>query len=271
MLTRGITAVLLLLNLAAADPPEMRAPTAKWMVEFADNDCIVSRYYGTTRDDAVILAFKKLPMQDGIDVYLIKDNARTSAWRNGRAKIEFGNGQPLDTKFGAYEVTSGLRRIALSVEDESYRDAVRSGRVTLNIPGEANVTFAVPNFGGALKLLDQCVVNLSDAWGIPKDQQTRTKVAARPAGSWDRIFVSQDYTRDAMQANASGRTIVRYVVDETGRPSDCVVLKPSGTFSLDQRTCSVLMRRGRFKPALDINGKPMRSLVVTGVGWLMFE
>ena len=271
MLARGIAGVLLLLNLAAVPPPELRTPTAKWMVEFADNDCIVSRYYGTSRDDAVILAFKRVPMQDGIDVYLIKDNPKTNAWRNGRAKIDFGSGKPIDAKFGAFEVTSGLRRIALSIEDESYRTAVQSGRVSLIIPGESDDSFAVPNFGGALKLLDLCVANLSDAWGIPKDQQTRIKVKAKPAGSWDRIFVSQDYPPDAMQANASGRTVVRYAVDETGHPSDCVVLKQSGTPSLDQRTCSVLMRRGRFKPALDANDKPMRSLMVTGVGWLMFE
>lgn len=268
MIVRVLAASVMLLNVAAAEP-KMLAPTGKWMVEFADHDCILSRHYGTGPKDALILSFKKLPMETGIEVYVFK-SGKKHEMRAGKAKLAFGAGQPAETRYGAYLAGTGLRTINLVVEDESYRAAIRSGVVHVSVPREVAASFAVPGIGPALQLLDQCALNLGELWGIPKEQQQRMSTAAKLTMPWHTLFVSSDYPAIALKEDASGRSIVRYAIDESGRPSDCVVLKSSGNSSLDSRACSVLMKRARFEPARDREGKPMRSLAVTGINWLLY-
>jgi TonB family protein len=249
---------------AAAAAPKQ--PTGKWVAEFGDHQCVLSRAYGTA-DDALILAFQKLPTQTGIELIVLR-TGKSLDLTGGRARIGFQKETTLEARFGGYRVGSDLRRISVRIEDESYRAAVESGAVSLSIPKELEEGFAVPGFGSALKVLDQCVVNLGEVWGIPKDHQSRV---SRPAkviepGS---LFDSNDYPIGALKEDASGKAVVRLIVDEEGRPSDCTLLKSSGNKFLDAASCSKLVKRARFEPALDIQGRPMRSISITAINWFL--
>ena len=249
---------------AAADPKQ---PTGKWVAEFGDHQCVLSRAYGTA-DNALILAFQKLPTQTGIELTVLKTGKSTTLANSGLARVGFRKGSSVEVAFGAYRLRSGIRRISVGIDDESYRAATESGAVSLSIPKELEEDFVLPGFGPALKVLDQCVVNLGEVWGISKDLQARVSKPAKLIEPKS-LFDSNDYPDGALKEDASGKTIVRYVVDEAGRSSDCVVLKSSGNKLLDLATCSKLLKRARFEPALDAKGRPMRSVSVTAVNWLI--
>jgi outer membrane biosynthesis protein TonB len=142
--------------------------------------------------------------------------------------------------------------------------------IHVSVPGEVDQSFAVPGIGPALKLLDQCAANLGELWGIPKEQQKRV---VKPAKLINRetLFNSGDYPVGAFKKDVSGKTVVRYFVDGRGVPSECLVLKPSGSKDLDSRSCAILMSRARFEPARDINDKPMRSVAVLDINWLLMN
>jgi hypothetical protein len=57
-------------------------------------------------------------------------------------------------------------------------------------------------------------------------------------------------------------------VDETGKPLDCVPLKATASPAFAATTCQLLLQRAAFSPALDANGKPIRSIAVYTADWV---
>ena len=56
-----------------------------------------------------------------------------------------------------------------------------------------------------------------------------------------------------------GRVFVRLRIQADGRASDCRVDRSSGVAAVDQWTCALIVERGRFRPAVDDNGRPIPS------------
>lgn len=92
--------------------------------------------------------------------------------------------------------------------------------------------------------------------------------AAGPKGNPADWITNDDYPSDALNAEASGTTRIRWDIGANGRVENCTVLASSGNASLDRAACSALTRRGRYTPALDQNGAPMRTVGQTrNVRW----
>jgi protein TonB len=73
-----------------------------------------------------------------------------------------------------------------------------------------------------------------------------------------------EYSEDARRARLSGEVLVRLVIDETGRPRDCQVVRALG-LGLDEEALKAV-KRWRFKPATK-NGKPVAVLAEAHVGF----
>ncbi|WP_169798364.1 energy transducer TonB [Sphingomonas soli] len=69
-----------------------------------------------------------------------------------------------------------------------------------------------------------------------------------------------DYPADMVRIGAEGRTTVALAVNEAGRATGCKVIRSSGFGSFDRATCRALMLRGRFFPAIDAAGNPVRGV-----------
>ncbi|GAA0299386.1 hypothetical protein GCM10009087_06510 [Sphingomonas oligophenolica] len=88
-------------------------------------------------------------------------------------------------------------------------------------------------------------------------------------GSW--FNAETDYPPSARAQNVQGRTVIRVTIDTSGRVSGCTVLTSSGNTDLDNTTCRVATRRGRYSPALDQAGNPMTSSATIPVRWQLQE
>lgn len=80
-----------------------------------------------------------------------------------------------------------------------------------------------------------------------------------------------DYPPAAWRAGEAGVVGFRLDVDETGAAISCTVTSGSGSLTLDAETCSLLMRRAKFKPARDQHGKPIPSNYTNRVRWTIPE
>jgi TonB family protein len=250
---------------AAADA---RQPTGKWVVEFADNECLLSRAYGTDAEP-LHLGFIQVPMSAGIQLLVLK-HSTDATLDGGEARVSFGGRAPIEAGYGAFRIGKSLRRLAINVDNDSYK-AAASGPEVLSVEarGEISESFAVPGFGEALNVLRQCVLDLGVQWGIPLEQQQRLAVAAKPLKKdIRRYFDAADYPADALRTGASGRSFVRLSVDVSGRPTDCTVVVSSGHRALDSATCRVLLNRARFEPALDRAGQAMSTVAAANVYWI---
>jgi TonB family protein len=64
------------------------------------------------------------------------------------------------------------------------------------------------------------------------------------------------YSNDARKAKIEGRATVGFTVDASGMPVDCRTLISSRSERLDAQTCK-MTETFRFKPAVDLSGRPV--------------
>lgn len=83
----------------------------------------------------------------------------------------------------------------------------------------------------------------------------------------DRWISADDYPSAALRAEAEGTVAVRYTVGTDGRVAACETVQSSGHLSLDQATCLLLATRGRFRPALDFDGRPVAHVLRQRIAW----
>lgn len=242
-------------------------PTGKWIADFAENKCLLSRSYGTSAKP-LDLSFEQAPMSDEIEIHLFKTGSRDD-FRNGRGKVTFGTSAPIEVPFGAFLTQSNFRRLDIWIPEDSYPAAKSADTLSISVSGEADESFALPGFAAALSVLHDCVVDLGEHWGVSAEEQSRVRTPAKAVRPLNNYFSDQDYPYVALRQEATGRTNVRLAVDETGRVTDCVLMRSSGNASLDHTTCGVLIRKAQFHPALDLNGQPVKSIILTNVNWLI--
>lgn len=91
-----------------------------------------------------------------------------------------------------------------------------------------------------------------------------------PLGSVTDWIHQDDYPPASMRAGEEGRVSVRLAVDATGLVTACTVANSSGYPLLDQRTCTLLTKRGRFQPARDASGRGVAATTaVMSFRWQM--
>lgn len=83
-------------------------------------------------------------------------------------------------------------------------------------------------------------------------------VEAKPRGTSPWIL-NDDYPVQDARRHHEGTVEYRLHIDTSGRAVKCDVLASSGFAGLDDSTCVLLMRRGRFDPARDAAGAAVES------------
>lgn len=75
-----------------------------------------------------------------------------------------------------------------------------------------------------------------------------------------RGITARDYPRGVMEEWPRGGAVyLRLRIEPDGRPSRCDVMRSFGNALVDQWTCSLVMQRGQFRPALDARGAPVAA------------
>ena len=80
---------------------------------------------------------------------------------------------------------------------------------------------------------------------------TRPGLASRP-------LTARDFSSASRRSWPSGkRVLVTFEVQVNGRASDCKVFQSVGIPSIDAETCALVIRKLRFRPARDTQGRPV--------------
>ena len=241
------------------------APTGPWVVDYSNDQCLLDRNYGTDAEP-IILAIRRVPMDSNVAIGVLSRGGRTES-TVGNAKVRFGGAPPVQAAFRAYSVPEkNLRSLTSYVPEGAplIAAAVQSGSISMSAAGELEDTFEVPALADGLRALDACVVDLAQSWGMTVEQQKRLKVLARPLRN--NYLQPEDYAGE-LNRNADLRPQVRLWVGESGKPLDCVALKGTSSDKFAETTCRLLLQRASFSPALDTDGKPMKSILVYTVDW----
>lgn len=257
---------------AAADPKQ---PTGKWTVETLANECLLVRPYGTATNP-LFLTMSQAPMGGGT-YFTILYKREWTLFGGGTARLSFDGEAPIDATYTSMLLWNPskelrvrtLRSVQIDTEEESKRFVENASSISFNVPKELNATFTLPDQTGALRALNDCALKLGVKWGFPLEEQRRIVKPARAPGGLGRLFRADDYPVTAHKRGAMGRARIRIIVGSNGEPTECSILASTGSADLDAATCSVIQSRAKFEPAADVEGKPVRSVQVATVRWVL--
>ncbi|WP_328600551.1 energy transducer TonB [Pontixanthobacter aquaemixtae] len=88
-----------------------------------------------------------------------------------------------------------------------------------------------------------------------------------PRGSPGNWASTRDYPSRALREEREGVTRFRVNVGANGRVTNCTVTGSSGHSDLDQETCKLVTRRGRFNPATNGDGNDVAGTWSSAVRW----
>lgn len=101
---------------------------------------------------------------------------------------------------------------------------------------------------------------------LPADGKPHSATPMGNPGGW---VTNNDYPSRALREQREGATGFQLSITPEGRVSGCVITSSSGSPDLDATTCSLMMRRGRFRPASDADGKPVAGTYTSRIRWII--
>ncbi|MDZ3831463.1 MAG: TonB family protein [Sphingopyxis sp.] len=78
---------------------------------------------------------------------------------------------------------------------------------------------------------------------------------------------NETYPAAALAAGAQGTAAFEIVVGKNGQPKSCRITQSAGHPDLDNATCEIMMRRGKFHPKLDDAGEPIEFTYNNRMRW----
>lgn len=260
-------------------------PATPWVVDYAEDSCRLARTFGEGAEQATLFLDQFEPaagfhvtvgggpfsaQRDIIDIDLTLRFGPNEAVQEVSSVTGTLGKQPA-------VIVAGPQRIApLSKEETVSRDAIKKSGTRYDVPvisreREAAVRFL--EITGAttdvvletgpmdkpLGILRECAWDTVGDWGLDVAQQQnlrRGPVAKDGARGW---FVADDYPSNMVKGNYQGTVNYRLIVDETGKPKSCHVQRSTRPKEFDITVCRVVMKRGKFQPALDAAGNPVAS------------
>ena len=89
---------------------------------------------------------------------------------------------------------------------------------------------------------------------------------AEARGNW---VSDMGYPKEALRKHHEGTVTFSVDVTAEGKAENCRVIGSSGWPELDEATCVQLLKRARFKPAIDAEGKPTRGTFTNSFKWVL--
>ncbi|MBS0475728.1 MAG: energy transducer TonB [Proteobacteria bacterium] len=115
-----------------------------------------------------------------------------------------------------------------------------------------------------MSAMRKCMDEVVRSWGV---DPSKVKTPARPIGNPGTWLTSNDYPSQALVEYKDGLVNFRLTVNETGKVSQCHILRAVNESLFAKTTCLLLTKRARFKPARDTAGNAIAGYFVS---WVRF-
>lgn len=251
---------------AAAQTQSLATPDGSWRIDFGENRCVAAHNFRTILGSTMV-RFEPDLIDDDVEVAVAFDRSPQVTKKWGLLREAWNDGPVSDEKRYMVFVTGKERR--LLTYSSSKKDWPTASAPVLKIAFGPTENFAFPldNWKQVQGLLRKCLAEVRSDHGIT--DQLLADVAKGPDGDMLSIISDSDYPSEAIRSDLQGRTTVLYWVETNGRVKDCSILSSSGAPVIDAKTCGVLVRRGRFKPALNKQGQRIRAPKTASIRWLL--
>ena len=265
-------------------------PSSSWTIIRSPEMCTLGRSFGSGENE-VVLQFQQAEPSAYLQAAMLGQPLKRVSPRQGvtfdpkKFAVVFGPAfEPSDVGFRSYSTDGGSRatfftaRIDPAVEP--LQTAADSGFLTgpwswddfatermeavswlsVHRGGRDRLTLQFDDFSAAIGLLDKCMEQLIDSWGVD--------VAVHRAGLSRRASISNsgDMLRafELDQRTDSIRWVdYRLIVSATGEVEGCAVLDGVNDEAERERICAILTESAQVEPALGADGTPVKSFIRT--------
>ena len=166
--------------------------------------------------------------------------------------------------FSAYS-TAKARLVRIGSADEKLKLAALHETLLIDAARQGRYQFALTGIARARPALNACLDQLRTMYDVT--EADLAPIATEPQWDVRKTFATSDYPVEALNKNQSGTVGVLLWVEANGRASKCEVIEPIAAPILEQKTCSVLQTRGRFTPAKNLAGDPIRAPTTARIKW----
>lgn len=280
-----------LLAMALAVPAQAEElklePSGRWILNYANDSCRLMRDFGQG-EQTVTLILDQFQPWTAPSLSLMGRPLTQLDSRTVSLAATFGPGLPEAKVKPAtvgligpdkMPIVLGEVRDLLNRELKADETLAKPGTALPTPEQEAGITHVLVSSGslrinlqtGALKAMRQCLHDLVRDWGFDPDLQDGLSRHAFPIGNPGNWLTFADYPGRALANGESAVIHFRLMVGANGVPTSCHIQQATIADDLIRATCSRLMLRARFKPALDAQGKAVPSFYTNSVRWLTFN
>lgn len=273
----------LLSSAAAAEEKIVRVfkPAGPWAMEYADQTCRLIRNF-SDETDKVTFAFEKTLQGPALTLGLVGKSLQPIR-KAAIVRIRYNDEKEARPRSLLKTVlTDGRNSFLIMDADFLSQEEMRSVMVKTKRAGQAamaeiemeaasrttwisltggftdDLIFSVGPMAAPLKAINACVDDLVKSWGVDPQRVVTMSRVAEPVSPPQTWLSTQDYPEDMWRAHQGGIVPVRLVIDELGAVQDCLVtVEQRGSF--EEAVCKAISKRAHFRPAIDADGKPMRS------------
>lgn len=267
----------------AAGSPRQFTPSSDWAMEYADDSCRLVRSF-THEGNVLTLALERFEPGNALEVTLVGNGL---ARFNRQRTVRFGF-DPAGPEMRLYPSWSkledgrdwfGLGRVELAQLIQSapptfqqYLEQLAPYRPEEELALARKITsFAVPEgfiepfvlktgpMGAPIGALQECASDLVRHWGLDPAQQARLSRPVLPVEDPQRWSSTEAFPASERQRWGTGLNTVRLAIDATGKATSCHVQRASAGEAFNTAACNLLMSKGRFRPAIDADGRPVAS------------
>jgi TonB family protein len=125
--------------------------------------------------------------------------------------------------------------------------------------------------GAVFAAMRNCTTDLVKSWGYDPVVQATLSKSAIPVDSPANWLHDSDYPNMAWINGHNGLVRFRLDVGPDGKPTGCRVLYRTNPDEFADLTCSLIIKRARFSPALDAKGTPVKTFYINNARWVMAD
>jgi hypothetical protein len=261
----------------------------KWEVNYDDDSCHLMAEFGKG-DERVFFKMTRVSHTDQFELTLF-GNAFANRDLDLPVEIGFGDAGPSYKREGTSIVT-GKEKIPGVVLGSLYLDgwSPRIGKDLAWMPHrvspaiEAAITYIdvkpelrkrhrlqTGSLGPVMIAMRQCTDNLVRYWGYDPEVLRNLSRSVEPAGNPANWLKPKDFPNSPKSEIESGRLAFRLDISDAGQVTGCKVLYRTKSDIYTDQVCTALVQRAKFKPALDAQGKPVKSFYINRVLWLIMD
>ena len=252
---------------AAAAPGERRLqPSSKWVLNYADDSCRLSRSFGKD-DEQVIIFMDQFTPGETFRLMLLGKSIKpppTTLPIPIKGKLQFGpNEQPFEVTgltattadLPTYIVTDTIRIAPFSeAEKRAQQEVFKTNRPMRSAPIGAQRELAATSLtvsellrfdliletgpmSAPMEALRKCSTDTIRSWGLDVEQQKQLTRWAWPKQDPSSWFSANEYPKDMLRGGNQAIVNFRVIVDESGMPTSCNIQESTRPKAFDDLVC----------------------------------